>query len=192
MVFLVAATFAIWAHERNSLWFRLTYPVFGSGAGIIVVLAFSGVHNLNQLVITYPIWWPRPAHLALATAIGVGVATMRILCELTFSNGSLCAPDWVAIMMFFPAALFEELLYRGALFDGLRERLSSWLACLIITAIFCAFHLKWALDPIWLGFAVMINVGLFWVRLRFDNLWPCVIAHWAYNSMITLVVSIPR
>jgi membrane protease YdiL (CAAX protease family) len=89
----------------------------------------------------------------------------------------------------------EELMFRGVLFAGLRDRLAVWPAIWLATAAFGAVHMLNALstgDP---GAAALQAVaaglsGLWFMalRLRTGSIWPGAVLHAAWDGALILLV----
>lgn len=83
-----------------------------------------------------------------------------------------------AIVIVTVVPLVEELFYRGL---GVRvfSVLGSTTAVVGTALVFGFAHgILAALPPL-----VFFALGLAWIRLRADSVWPCVIAHSAYNGL---------
>lgn len=100
---------------------------------------------------------PSVAEVFPPTLIGVGVAVI-VTC--------IAAP------------LSEEVLFRGVLFGGLRDRWGDWPAALVSGAVFAASHLSWY---VFLPFTIL-GVLLAWITSQARSIWPAVIAHAAFNA----------
>lgn len=80
--------------------------------------------------------------------------------------------------------LWEEVLFRGAILDGLSRRFRPVPAVILSAALFAAVHL------VLVGFAYlfMLGVMLAWLRRFHRNIWAPVLLHAANNALVTLVV----
>ena len=81
-------------------------------------------------------------------------------------------------------AVCEEVLFRGAVFSGLRSRLRPWTAILLTGLLFGVFHLY--LHRI-LGTA-LLGIALTWLAWRTRSLWPCVLFHLLNNGISVLMI----
>jgi membrane protease YdiL (CAAX protease family) len=81
------------------------------------------------------------------------------------------------------APLGEELLFRGALFGWLRQRLSAWPTILLTAIAFAGIH---AGVPTLLGLALVIGAGAGYVRERFGSVTPVVVVHVLHNVLLVL------
>lgn len=84
----------------------------------------------------------------------------------------------------------EELVFRGALQEGLAARFGVWPAIIVQAALFAAFHRSW-----WLLMPTFIlGVALGWLAERCDSLWPPIALHALYNAITVVaafLVSVP-
>lgn len=80
--------------------------------------------------------------------------------------------------------LVEELLFRGVLLSALIPRCGLPLAALLSAAGFAAIHLP-GLQWQWYAVPQLILLGLalVWLRLRYQSLWPAVVAHGTHNAL---------
>lgn len=84
----------------------------------------------------------------------------------------------------------EELVFRGALQEGLAARFGVRAAIVVQAALFAAFHRSW-----WLLVPTFIlGVVLGWLAERRDSLWPPIALHALYNAITVVaafLVSVP-
>ncbi|MHC4134465.1 MAG: lysostaphin resistance A-like protein [Planctomycetota bacterium] len=87
----------------------------------------------------------------------------------------------------------EEFLFRGVMYHGLSRRLAPWLAALIVTAIFVALHV-YENRNYWpaLVSITLLAVLLIALRIRFVSLAPALVAHFAFNAVMTAVAVATR
>ncbi|MGC9318748.1 MAG: CPBP family intramembrane glutamic endopeptidase, partial [Armatimonadota bacterium] len=101
--------------------------------------------------------------------------------------GAARSPAEIAIffvLVCIMAPVFEELIFRGYVYGGLRRVLSSRHAIIIGGALFAAVHLNAE------AFAVigLIGVLLCYLYERTRSLLPGMIAHGVHNGMVLAVV----
>ena len=92
------------------------------------------------------------------------------------------------------APLMEEFLFRGVLFTALRERLGLLIAILGSSVLFAIFHsstlavLDRVIDQL-LVIASLSSVGLIavWLRHVSGSLYPAILMHGAYNTLVFIV-----
>lgn len=80
-------------------------------------------------------------------------------------------------------AIFEELAFRGFLFNNLQKVTSTSGAIYITGFVFGLMHLSF-ISMIWL---VPIGLAFAFLRLRYHTLWYGIIGHFTYNLGITLL-----
>lgn len=131
--------------------------VLAIGCGLMVALFF--VNIVNNLIMF---------------ALGVEVQAQQ------FSDllGSLDQPALLLITGMVFAPLFEEMIFRGFLFAGLRQKMGWGWAALVSSAIFGAGHLSIA------AFIPTFSLGLLFTYLyqRSNSIWPGIIIHTLINS----------
>lgn len=132
---------------------------------------------------------PRRAFLSVASgvaiaAIAVGAGHVLILLSsgLSLEGGrGLSAADTLFIVL--PAALHEELLFRGWAF----QKLARWSAPLAVAAGALLFGILHAANPAvgWLGLVNLIVAGvmLSLAFLAFRNLWAPIALHYSWNVL---------
>lgn len=82
----------------------------------------------------------------------------------------------------------EELMFRGFLYSGLRDRLSLWPAALITSVLFGAVHVlnvavtgHLRLALLQSVAAAMLGLLLLGLRLRMGSIWPVILLHAVWN-----------
>ena len=74
--------------------------------------------------------------------------------------------------------IFEELMYRGIVFQRLRAVVSLRLALLVQAMLFSLMHV----DPVYLLVGCLAGV----LRLAAHARWPCMLVHMLWNAWIAL------
>ena len=77
------------------------------------------------------------------------------------------------------APVFEELIFRGLILDGLKENYSDKLALILSAVLFAIYHFNWfQLLPTFI-------VGLFigYIYLKTESVLLCIYTHFIYNLM---------
>lgn len=89
-------------------------------------------------------------------------------------------------------ALIEEVLMRGYLFKGLRQKFAFWPTTLVVSALFGVLHLEFFSDSplLWIAFVDTFILSLFlcWGVEKYASVWPAVIAHGIKNSIAFLAL----
>jgi membrane protease YdiL (CAAX protease family) len=85
--------------------------------------------------------------------------------------------------------LSEELMFRGFLYSGLRDRLALWPAALVTSVLFGAVHVLNAavtghlrLALLQCVSAAMLGLLLLGLRLRMGSIWPVILLHAFWNT----------
>jgi uncharacterized protein len=117
-----------------------------------------------------------------ALAVGAGHALILLSSALSLEAGrGLAARD--AFLVVLPAALHEELLFRGWAF----QKLAQWSAPLAVVGGALLFGILHAANPAvgWLGLVniVVAGVMLSLAFLAFRNLWAPIALHYAWNLL---------
>jgi uncharacterized protein len=91
----------------------------------------------------------------------------------------------IAVIIFAP--LFEEALFRGFLFEGLRQSRLGIIATLLITSVtWAALHIQYNIFGIAYIFILGIIIGL--VRWKTKNIWTAFIMHALINLIATVTI----
>jgi uncharacterized protein len=148
---------------RGATWanvgFQKAKPnVMALGCGLIIILL--GVNLVNNLIML---------------ALGVEVQAEQ------FSNlmASLDQPAALLITGILFAPLLEETIFRGFLFNGLRQKWGWAAAALVSSAIFATGHLSIA------AFIPTFALGFLFAYLfqKSNSIWPGIILHTLINSV---------
>jgi len=93
---------------------------------------------------------------------------------------------WLALLANATAAVAEETLFRGFLFNGLKEAWDTTGALFVSAIIFASVHIlaNVATGTVWtklIPMVALVGVLLAWAYLRTGNLWLPVGLHFAWN-----------
>lgn len=87
-------------------------------------------------------------------------------------------------------ALAEEIMIRGFLYGGLRNKLPVLTSALITSLLFASAHLQLGSgnSPVWMAAVdtFILSLVLIWLREKTGNIWAGVIVHMAKNSIAFL------
>lgn len=82
------------------------------------------------------------------------------------------------------APALEEVVFRGALHQGLRHRTGFWPAALISSGVFAAVHLEVVTSsPVFLVQLFLLGVLFAWLLERTGNLAAPIVAHLVFNAI---------
>lgn len=123
--------------------------------------------------------------LGLLGLLNVDTSTAGSSNGLFAEIGSLSAPSAVITVLVIAVLtpLWEEILFRGAILDGLSRRFRPAIAITLSAALFAGAHL------IPLNFIYLFTVGIALALLRrfHQNLWAPVILHTANNGLVAFL-----
>lgn len=106
---------------------------------------------------------------------GTGMEALRQQAE-AMQGGSL----WVALLVFAVLpGICEEILFRGYLLAGIRDRLSLFQTVLVVAVIFGLFHVQIEKIPV----VTLLGMLLAFVCLRSGSLYPAILIHIANNGL---------
>jgi uncharacterized protein len=178
-------------------------------AGFLVWLAARG--SLTRHLLGYAP--PRARHLGYGLAAGVGgyvgfVAYMTGMLQLigiddlprqesllgiVEGEGLVLVLGFVMVVVLAP--LVEELVYRGVIFQGMRQRWGFWLGALLSAGIFAVVHLELlfsggAYDAS--GWVSISGIGLLavwfaWLLHRTGSLIVPIVAHAVFNAIMLVL-----
>lgn len=114
--------------------------------------------------------------------------------QLGFDTATAAGPDLIFIflsLVILPP-LVEEILVRGFLFTGLKQKMNLISAALITSVIFAAAHLQWGSDAplLWTAAADTFTLSMILVYLRHKtgSLWPGIGVHFIKNGIAFLAL----
>ena len=94
---------------------------------------------------------------------------------------------WIAVVVFAP--VFEEILFRGFLFEGFRHSRIGVVGTIIVTSlVWAGFHLQYGLLDIASIFVLGVLFGI--VRHMTGSLWAPMLMHAFHNLVVTMMVAI--
>ncbi|MCA9104701.1 MAG: CPBP family intramembrane metalloprotease [Planctomycetales bacterium] len=151
-----------------------------------------------------------PPLLSFVAALGLGVSMWTIAHELVLLNELLGWVDlaksaervksqleqWRSLPVFLPVLVFgvlpaisEEVFFRGLLFRSLFARGNAWLAILVSSLAFAAFHVVngTLLTPERFFPSLFAGLVLGVLAWRFQSIWPGMLAHAVHNSGLLLL-----
>jgi len=140
-----------------------------------------------------------PAAITKAVLVGLGLALLWVVIFAWLLPASWGTPShWIddiaaesqlglalsALLAVVLAPLVEELLFRGAMLHGFRQRCCLRTSVGLMALTFAALHIGSG-DPYWPGvvFTGVSAVVLAVLRLRSGSLVPAIVAHATYNAV---------
>jgi membrane protease YdiL (CAAX protease family) len=99
----------------------------------------------------------------------------------------------VAFFATFTAPLVEEVVYRGLLYSAFQRRFSVVLSVVFVTVLFTAVHIpQYSNDNIpnyaSIIILLLLSLTLTLIRVRTDNLLPCIFLHTVVNGIQSLIL----
>lgn len=90
----------------------------------------------------------------------------------------------VAFLATFSAPLVEEVVYRGILYSAFQKTFNIPVAVVIVTILFSIVHVPQYLgSPSTIFLIFVLSLVLTLVRVKYDNLLPCIILHFFINGI---------
>ncbi|MEO6587861.1 MAG: CPBP family intramembrane glutamic endopeptidase, partial [Pyrinomonadaceae bacterium] len=108
---------------------------------------------------------------------------------LRILRSSRTAVILIAIMATFTAPIVEELIYRGILYSAFQRTFGVKLAVILVTLAFALVHVPqyWG-DFVSISMICLLSLILTLVRVKTDNLLPCIVLHFVFNGIQSLVL----
>lgn len=171
-----------------------------AGLAAFLLLRVADRRSFRTLGLWFYSGWGRQLAVGVAGGFGlisvvVGLLVLAGQVEFTAVRldavGALRGFGW-ALLLFLPAAAFEELLFRGYPFQRLVEGGGALVAVLVLSALFGLGHLS---NPsaavLSTANTVLIGILLAQVYLKTRGLWLPIGLHWAWNVSLGFVYSLP-
>lgn len=139
-------------------------------------------------------WWYYPlilvAFFAIAAIVGYLIPEgdndlLRML------RSSRMAVYMIVILATFTAPLIEEVVYRGVLYSAFQRSVGVKWAVLIVTLMFAGVHVPQYLgSPGTIILICLLSLLLTLIRVKTDNLLPCIIMHTIFNGIQSILLLI--
>jgi len=169
----IAAALAKW----RSLGFETAFA-WRRCSGLIVLAALAGGALIQPLANELATFLAArfesldPSHLeAMAGLLLEGPVTDRVM---------------FAVLVILVAPLFEEMIFRGFLWQAIESSTSPRLAWLLTSLLFAGYHG----DPLHIAALLPLSLVLGWLRLASNSLWPALAAHFGNNlcGVVTILL----
>ncbi len=161
-----------------------------SGIAVLVVCALTGPYAFAGLRDARPLRYAEALFVALGSA-GLALAwrqwlvsSMPDLADPVLELRQSIGLGWALFVFGLSPALFEELAFRGLLQGRLMALLGRTTGILVTAAAFALAH------GVTVGFPFHLGLGLYlgYLRERSGSLYPGMLAHFAYNSTLVILV----
>jgi membrane protease YdiL (CAAX protease family) len=124
------------------------------------------------------------AYILLSVLVNMGLnrTTDSDIMVQAYASSVWPALFWVAVVVFGP--FFEEVLFRGFLFEGFKQSRIGIVGTIIVTSlVWAGFHLQYGLFDIASIFILGVVLGI--VRHKTGSLWAPMIMH-AFNNLLAV------
>jgi hypothetical protein len=81
------------------------------------------------------------------------------------------------------APIFEEIIFRGIIFNDFKKGLPVWLAILTQGVLFGIFHGNWIQGV----YATLVGIVLGIVYYKYKSIWAVILLHFSYNTISLLL-----
>lgn len=126
--------------------------------GIPIVLLF--------IVLEYA--WPSSSATAISSSLN-SRTTLELLANIFIAG--LCTP------------IIEELMFRGFMYSGLRQRFGIWFSAIVTSVIFAAMHV----DLVFALWLFVFSAVLCWLREKSGSVVPGMVVHGLFNTSLVLI-----
>lgn len=163
----------------------------------VVLAPLTGRSQGQAFALDLPLWWTWPLVALSGLSVGlfpgwiaeqlrlymphVDLGALDMISDM-LTNGPYWERGLMVIAVCVLAPLFEELVFRGFLWDALDRTLPTWIVWLVTSVIFAAYHL----DPVQGTAVLFTGLVLGWIRWRTGSIWTAVLAHMVNNSLATV------
>ncbi len=163
---------------------------------IVLIIKWKSGSNVREYLALRSIGWKTA--LTLVVIIGIFIVAFESLAQVTGYKGNDFTVQvyktigwpplfWLMAVVFAP--LFEEILFRGFLFEGfLRSQAGLGGALLFTSAFWAVLHIQYGIMEIAGIFVLGIIIGI--ARYRTGSLWSAFLMHAVFNLVSTIVISI--
>ena len=134
-----------------------------SRAGLAPALAWGGLLGAATALLAW-------GYVALLPRLGV---------ELPETTREVAGSGWLLLMVVVLAPLFEEFIFRGLLFNGMRTATRLPVAIVGSALVFGLVHPPHSFPPVFL-----LGVVAAWLFHRTGLLWSSIAAHVTYNAIV--------
>lgn len=173
---LVLIAFATaWATNRD---FARAFATRGARVG-----AFAGALVVGLAAGIFAGWISEIAATWLDFLPGMDPAHFEMIADAMLEGHLLKRLFFIAVVVL-AAPLFEELIFRGLLWDAFEESGGPWVAWLLTSVLFAGYHVV----PIHVisVFSTGALIGL--LRLFTQSIWPAIFAHFLNNALAVVLV----
>ena len=116
------------------------------------------------------------------------INSMPVEVQEVFASMAATSP-WLMLLtvgVFAPVA--EEVLFRGAIFNVLKNRINAGVAIVVSAVLFAAFHMNWYQA----SYALVLGLVLGLIAYKSGSLILPIIFHMVYNILVSLPELLPK
>lgn len=108
---------------------------------------------------------------------------------LRILRSSRTAVILIAILATFTAPVVEEVIYRGILYSAFQRTMGKWAAVFLVTFLFAIVHVPQYLpDFVAISMICLLSLILTLIRAWTGNLLPCIILHFVFNGIQSILL----
>lgn len=167
---------------------------------LTMIVAWMVITRFNKYSFTEMIGWKWGGfNILYIIAIVIGFYVLAAILTSYFGEqeheltkilkSSRNAVYFVAFMATFTAPLVEETIYRGILYSAFQRTFGIPLAVVAVTALFAGVHFYQYWDsPVALSLVTLLSLALTLIRVKSDNLLPCIVLHTIFNGVQSLLL----
>lgn len=126
--------------------------------------------------------------IAVLLSIVIAAVGIAVYVGPVHPDRSVIFYAYSALLPIVVAPFVEEVIFRGAIFSGLRTQYSIINAILLTTVMFLIAHLQFILKPIDLVPLGLLSLVACWLRIRYSSTRPCVVLHIIYNFLVIMPI----
>ncbi len=90
---------------------------------------------------------------------------------------------YIVLAVSISAPFFEEIIFRGIIFNDFKKAMPVWLAILTQGLLFGLFHGNWIQGV----YATFVGIVLGIVYYKYKSIWAVILLHFSYNSISLLL-----
>lgn len=177
--------------------------IVGGAALLIVLRGWKRRLGMDAWTTILGLSWARSRQMVSAVLSGAALALFilplfslvarrpeppDLITQLALSSTATLRAWLISAVLLAPP--IEELMFRGALFGGLATTWNVRTAAVVSGATFWVMHgpefVHW---PAAVAIALLTTLAT-WLRVRSGSLWPSVAAHFGYNLVLAIVMSL--
>lgn len=170
-----------------------------AGAALLVAFVGAGALTYGLVRLAYwrtgtrplPVWWGPIGRRAMSLRLGVGLGLLAAAVGLGYlqvlrawgleptASEAPVLRLWLLLLCVLAAPVFEEFIFRGLIFGGLRRSMSLWPAAATSAAVFAVVHPPVSIIPVF-----FLGLCTAWAYERGRCLLAPLVVHAVYNAVV--------